>query len=519
MAGMMKFWYVPVALLALSSCDSTKHAEEIAELETDLEEIIEQANERGDEYGQIISDLKDENRELAKSAKEAAKKQKAAEDELGETRKDFEDYRKGATKAIEQYLGKIRKNGIGDKLVSHRLGGVLYEDLEIIAVNVEEIRVKHRTGFIALDKNSAPPQWAEKYFLEKSDFVSSEEPKAPEMAEGDEEEPVAPAKGATFDPKKAIVVIEGDDGSGTGFFARSGGRVYLYTAAHVLSGNKKLTVKTISGQEYRKFGKLEVASDVDMVRMRVIGKVPHALDLTSTGGVRQDLKIQALGNSGGGAVINDSEGVVQAVGAESFEISAEVIQGNSGGPIIRKGTTIVLGLVTHGIEARNDVWASNTRFTKVRRFGARLDREIEWSEMPLYEFLKEPDLLYEFDKTTRLIFALSVLRPTENGLRLSTMVNGRMSALQIFNENAEMPAVKELIKMNTELANKKIKPDFTGVQRGFAAYYRGIVEGSARQVVGLRSLSPYHREIAKGSLEARKEAHEELTKLLKLIED
>ena len=132
-------------------------------------------------------------------------------------------------------------------------------------------------------------------------------------------------------------------------------------------------------------------------------------------------------------MINDSQGEVQAVGAESFEITAHVIQGNSGGPIIRKDTNVVLGLVTHGIQGRDDVFAENTRFSKIRRFGARLDREIKWTKISLSQFLKEPETLNEFDRTTRLLFALSVLRPTANGLRLTTVVNGRVSAMQIFN--------------------------------------------------------------------------------------
>lgn len=515
-------WLLLLIFPVLSSCDSSDKAKEVTELEASLEDLYAETERQGEEYKKMIDDLEVDNTELAKATKKAQRDLTTVEEELAKVREDFDDYKKGAMSAIEKYVAKIQKNGIGEKLPSHRVGGKLLEDLEIVGINLEEIRVKHRNGYIGLDKNTAPIQWVEKYFFEKSEYVPEETKGTQAVVKADDDQPAPAAtsgSGASFDPKKAIVLIEGDDGAGTGFFVRTEGAVYLYTAAHVLSGNKKLTVKTTDGREFRKFGTLEVAQDVDMVRLKVLGTAPLALDLTSSGGVRQDMEIQALGNSGGGSVINDSEGIIQAVGSESFEITAQVIQGNSGGPIIRKGTTVALGLVTHGIQGRDDVWASNTRFTKIRRFGARLDREIKWTKISLSQFLKEPDLLNEFDRTTRLLFALSVLRPTANGLRLTTVVNGQVSAMQIFNENQDMAAVKELIKMNTELAAKKIKPDPRGVSRKFAAYYRGIVEGSRRQVDGLRGLSPFHREVAKGSLAARKKAHEEVEKLMKIIEE
>ena len=214
------------------------------------------------------------------------------------------------------------------------------------------------------------------------------------------------------------------------------------------------------------------------------------------------------------AVITESEGKVQAIGAESFEISAEVIQGNSGGPILQTGTTTVLGLVSHGIQGRSDVWASGTRYTNIRKFGARMDRPIKWTKMPLTTFLAEIDKVEEFQRVTRLLYALSALEPGPNGLRLTTFVNGRFTAQQILAENHSMTAVQNLMKMNIELAEKRIKPDPSASKKRFADYYRGIISGSTRQITAIENLSPYHRDLAKESMAGRTEAHAALVKRL-----
>ena len=65
-----------------------------------------------------------------------------------------------------------------------------------------------------------------------------------------------PAKALSID---AVVMIEGDESQGTGCIIREGRKYYLYTAAHVLSGNTKLSVTNAEGRKFSKFGDLEAA--------------------------------------------------------------------------------------------------------------------------------------------------------------------------------------------------------------------------------------------------------------------
>ena len=63
---------------------------------------------------------------------------------------------------------------------------------------------------------------------------------------------------------------------------------------------------------------------------------------------------------------------------------------STGGSIVRVSTTTVLGLVSHGIQGRGDVWTMGTRYSDIRKFGARMDRQIKWTKMPQGPYTREP---------------------------------------------------------------------------------------------------------------------------------
>lgn len=169
-------------------------------------------------------------------------------------------------------------------------------------------------------------------------------------------------------------------------------------------------------------------------------------------------------------------------------------------------------MVTHGIAARQDVWSTSTRFSKVRRFAARLDRKITRKKTTLSDFLKEPEAIEEMDQVTRLIFALSILSPGRNGLRLSTQVGGGSTAMDIFMENKNMRAVQSLLKMNTELGSRKIGLSIADLKKQFSSYYREILLGSQNQTRRFNeiSMTSYHKSSAEESLEWRAKANKAL---------
>jgi hypothetical protein len=260
--------------------------------------------------------------------------------------------------------------------------GRTYRGVVITAATAERVDFDHEGGSASLEASRWPALWR--------DLFGTPSPAA-----------VTDSAAAA-----AIAVIAGDRSNGTGFFCRDGEKIYLYSAAHVLSGNSRLQVKLRDGSVVRKFGPLEAAEGADLVRLPVLESVPHALAIAPSGGAAKvGDPVMASGNAGGGGTVGFERGKILGVGSESIEIDADVIQGNSGGPIIHGGTKQALGVVTHLTAERKDLWAKDTRFAGVRRFGCRLDRDWQWKVVPVEVFLREGRAILAVQDQSELMVA------------------------------------------------------------------------------------------------------------------
>lgn len=282
----------------------------------------------------------------------------------------------------------VREHAAGMKFAKiESKSGKTFRDVVVDEVSGEEVEFRHADGDGRLAAADCPDLWVELYGLTAA-------------------EPKEPGPVVDNDVAEAIAVIEGDRSTGTGFFCRAEGKVYLYTAAHVLSGNSKLLVKLHDGTVVRKFGAVEAAEGADLVRLAVGEEVPHCLEIADPSGVAKvGVPVLASGNSGGGGTVGFEEGKVMGVGPESIEIDAEVIQGNSGGPILHATDHVALGVVTHLTSERKDEWAKETRFAEVRRFGCRLDRAWKWKVVAVDVFLKEGKAILAVQEQSELMVA------------------------------------------------------------------------------------------------------------------
>jgi len=296
-----------------------------------------------------------------------------------------------AAKPEARVQSLVREHAAGMKFASiESKGGETFRGVEVTGVTEQAVKFRHAGGEETLAAADCPGLWVELFGL---------------VAEG---APVPAQEVAKTDEAvaKAIAVIEGDRSNGTGFFCRAEGKVYLYTAAHVLSGNSKLSVKMRDGTVVRKFGAVEAAEGADLIRLAVGEAVPHALEIAAESGVAKvGVPVLASGNAGGGGTVGFEKGKVMGVGPESIEIDAEVIQGNSGGPILHGTTREALGVVTHLTAERKDEWAKETRFAGVRRFGCRLDRSWKWKVVPVEVFLKEGKAILAVQQQSELMIA------------------------------------------------------------------------------------------------------------------
>ncbi|MFD0893900.1 trypsin-like peptidase domain-containing protein [Luteolibacter ambystomatis] len=305
----------------------------------------------------------------------------------------------------------------------------------------------------------------------------------------------------------SVVIIKGDQSEGTGFFARQNGKTYLYTAAHVLSGNSKLDIRTTAGRTFTKFGAFEVAEAADMVRFAMQEEPASPPPELATNEMKVGHGVFAIGNSGGGGVLTILDGTVTGLGPNQIETSAAVIQGNSGGPLFTAPEGRALGIITHLIAARTDVWAAATPFADVRRFAARLDVDVKWKTVPIASFLEERRRIEEVNGTTRLLLALSTLQPTTAGLRAGGQ-SEKIDALGILQQNRTRPSVKALLEMNSSLAGNRMRQSDRDLIKKFTGFYEAILSESKRQTAGFdpERFGPYHRELAKESLEWSKAA-------------
>lgn len=209
----------------------------------------------------------------------------------------------------------------------------------------------------------------------------------------------------------SILVVEGTHSQGTAFVVETGdesNKRHIYTNVHVLSGNEKFNLLTLDGKELtpRTF---QVSKTRDLAIAECISNV-SGLQLMD--GVDEKIKIGdevfVFGNSAGEKAIRKIEGKVKGIGPDVIEVSAEFIEGNSGGPIIHKKSGLVIGIATYAVVPRVTRISNNTEFSEVRRFGIRIDNDRDF-EAPTWErFVRERRKLDEFRGDTYLLAAVLV---------------------------------------------------------------------------------------------------------------
>jgi hypothetical protein len=153
----------------------------------------------------------------------------------------------------------------------------------------------------------------------------------------------------TSEQMASIVLIEGDDGVGTGFIARLRGVDFVVTNVHVIGGNKTLRAKTLTGVTVQ-LGAIFAASGRDVAILRIEGEnAAPALKIADDPLKSAKLgdKIAVVGNRRGGGVATQLAGAIRGLGPDRLEIDAKFQPGNSGSPIIHLASGEVIGLAAY----------------------------------------------------------------------------------------------------------------------------------------------------------------------------
>ena len=218
----------------------------------------------------------------------------------------------------------------------------------------------------------------------------------------------------------AIVLVEGEEGVGTGFITKIRDLPFIVTNLHVIGGNEKLRVTTLTGAKIE-VGAIHGALGRDLAILRVEGAAPAAFlklceDPLQPAKIGD--KVVVVGNRRGGGVATQVSGSVQGIGPDRVEVNAAFQPGNSGSPIVHVASGEVIGLAAYSQTRKLDVLdgvpaktgnAKDADDSKVeqRWFGYRIDGVKGWQAVDLARWRQQAKRIEAFrEESEALYYAL-----------------------------------------------------------------------------------------------------------------
>ena len=222
-----------------------------------------------------------------------------------------------------------------------------------------------------------------------------------------------PSSGAlTDDEARAVVLIKGDAGEGTGFLAKTADGPVVITNIHVIADNPNPKIFATTGEEIPALS-CKGAMDRDLAMFAIqdnhYSYLPLATDIKDTVLTGDELIIP--GNSEGGEVMLNTKGEVKGVGPEKIEFNNPIYHGNSGGPVFHLKSGQVIAVVEGASRVRPtddldraSLASSNSAIAgSMRYFGLRVDNVSGWETYDLGRLLNEATFLKAFQQKSRAI--------------------------------------------------------------------------------------------------------------------
>jgi S1-C subfamily serine protease len=228
----------------------------------------------------------------------------------------------------------------------------------------------------------------------------------------------APTVALTADQARAVVLISGDTGVGTGFLVKMKDGPVVITNQHVIANNPNLKITTSTGVTIPPLS-YSGATDRDLAMIAIkdagFSYLPLAPDVTT---VSPGDEVITPGNSQGGAVMLNTDGKVLGIGPDRIEVDNPVYHGNSGGPIFHVKTGAVIGVVTEGVKVDNTDELDKASFASrnsairgtIRYFGMRVDNVPQWETFDLRAYQGETAFLDRFDQRSHCLLSFLNLR-------------------------------------------------------------------------------------------------------------
>ena len=144
---------------------------------------------------------------------------------------------------------------------------------------------------------------------------------------------------------------------GSGFIGTQDGKTYLFTNQHVILGTDRISFRSSTGKALHPRS-VELSTSRDIARLLLDDEVANGFRITEK--VAKGTPVAIFGNSEGAGVTRELYGEVIDMDADSFEVSAEIISGNSGSPVLNPNRE-VLGIASYVRWFDNDKDGSKTR--------------------------------------------------------------------------------------------------------------------------------------------------------------
>lgn len=497
----------------------------------DLKQDLQEAYRELDEYDKLFEDFE----ELEKRAESAEEKERELqelkqsheekEQELRELRKEFDDYQK-------KYEAKVRKEAEGSEFATLEIGDRTLEGVVISSISETEVRLRHQDGFAALNSETAPLDWKERFFLrskeevaqraqelalflnppvEQEDRAKSENKLSPYELRREERRLLSEALSEVGDKvSHAIVSVSGERAKGTGFVAQDGITIYLYTAASLLDANQGLKIVDSKGGEWRNFGKLEIARNQNIARLELREPFGNPLSfLSSEERLAPDCVVAALGINPVKGTLDKREGKVRDLEPELLVISSSVLSGKLGGPVVSPKGAVVAVAAPQNLP-RMSVWPEKGSRKKPKSQAVRLDLARAWEPTSLARFLQSRVKLEEFDQISILAQALAEMKFDENRLGIDQRVDGELSIREILRMNQETTLAQQAMRLHLQLAGGKMKVSERDLNRKLRSLLETALRGLRDQTLPENYFTSFHHPELEVSREFRQQAMKSL---------
>lgn len=234
------------------------------------------------------------------------------------------------------------------------------------------------------------------YFMVKNSAIEVDVDAASDAEDSEVEKPVPPTPQVGFNSvKDKLIIIECNEGSGSGFLLAMDGKVYLMTNEHVVRSTGTPRARLLDGTPLN-LGAFSVATDRDLARFEVIGCSIKPFEISAMLPNTGDM-VAVYGNSLGGGVATESKGFIQGVGPHRLETNNEIVPGNSGSPLVATDGK-VLGVAAFIDRHGSDEWTvKNTRYEGTpRRFAIRFTN-VSWKPIDRLRYEQQIANLKEYE--------------------------------------------------------------------------------------------------------------------------